>query len=305
MESIVWWQGRVKDINDPDKAGKVQVEIFNYYELPPSGKSKKEDLPWCVPLLPTTSPSLNGVGDTPQFVVDSRVFGFFVDGRHAGLMSKPYILGTMPIAPGEENKNSIPLLARGKDDVKQNKVSDVVPDSSYKTEYPLNRVIQSRKGHTIELDDTDGAERIRIRHGTNKAYIEIAPSGAVTISTTDNIVVASGGTADIHAKGDALIKADGNLKITSEKDMELTSRGNLTLGAAGRIINYGVTGVSTSSGADITMEGPGGVGITEGSLFVIGDLNIGTGLTGNIIAGGIWLEFMNGVCIGGGPVRGT
>lgn len=303
MNNIIWWQGRVKDINDPDRAGKVQVEIFNFYELPPNGRTRQEDLPWCIPLLPTTSPSLNGVGDTPQFVVDTRVFGFFVDGQHAGMISKPYIFGTMPIAPGEENKNSIPMLARGKDTVEENKVSDVVPDSSYKAQYPLNRVIQSRKGHTIELDDTDGAERIRIRHGTNNAYIEIAPSGAVTITTSDNIVVAAGGTADIHAKGDALIKADGNMNITAEKNLEITSRGDLVLGAAGRIVHQGVTGISLVSGADTTVEGPGGLGVTEGSLFVIGDCNIGTGFTGNIIAGGLWLDFVNGVCVGGGPAR--
>lgn len=299
MNNIIWWQGRVKDINDPDRAGKVQVEIFNFYELPPNGKTRQEDLPWCIPLLPTTSPSLNGVGDTPQFVVDTRVFGFFVDGQHAGMVSKPYIFGTMPIAPGEENKNSIPMLARGKDTVNDTKVSPVVPDSSYKAQYPLNRVIQSRKGHTIELDDSDGAERIRIRHGTNNAYIEIAPSGDVTISTGGNIAVASNGTADIHAKGDALIKSDKLVKISGDQGVEISTAGDIALSSAGRISLFGLGGVSQTSGADITMEGPGGVGITEGSLHVIGDCNIGTGFTGMVIAGGKNLMFMNGICVGG------
>jgi len=297
MNNLIWWQGRVENINDPEQAGKVQVQIYNFYELAPHGKMEPEDLPWCIPLLPTTSPSFNGIGDTPQFVVGSRVFGFFTDGAHAGLVSKPYIFGTMPFAPGEESLNSIPLLARGRDSVEEKKVSPIVEDAVYRAEYPLNRVIRSRKGHTIELDDTDNNERIRIRHGLNNAYVEIAPSGAITISTDNNVIVAAGGTADIHARKDAVIKADGNLKISSDKNIDIISRGDLSLSAGGRVLTLGGTGVGVLSGSDITLEGPGGVGITEGSLYVVGDCNIGAGLTGPLIAGGKNLMFINGICV--------
>lgn len=299
MNGLVWWQGRVENINDPTKSGKVQVQIYNHYESPPNGKIQKEDLPWCIPVLPTTSPSLNGVGDTPQFVEGSRVIGFFVDLAYEGLVSKPYIIGTMPIAPEDENKNSISFLARGKDTVEEQKVSPVVGDAVYKAEYPYNRVIQSRKGHTIELDDTDGSERIRIRHGTNKAYIEIAPSGAVTISTDNNIVVAAGGTADIHARGEALIKADGNIKMNSNKDIDISAQGDIILSAAGRIFNLPAAGFSVASGTDCTFEAPGGVGITEGSLQIAGDCSVGTGFNGPLQAGGSNLVFVNGICVAG------
>ena len=298
MLDIKFWLGRVEDINDPERAGKVQVQIYNFFELPPNGGTQKEDLPWCIPLLPTTSPSINGIGDTPQFVVGSRVMGFFVDGSNHGLISKPYILGTMPIAP-DENRNSISFLARGKDTVDEQKVSPVVPDPSFKAEYPLNRVIQSRKGHIIEMDDTDGNERIRIRHGTNNAYVEIAPSGAITISTSNNVIVAAGGNADIHSRGDMMIKADGNLNISSEQNVEITARGDFTVAAAGRITNYSATGISHASASDVTIEGPGGLGVTEGSLHVVGDCNIGTGFTGLIVAGGTNLMFTNGICVAG------
>lgn len=299
MDGLVWWQGRVENINDPERAGKVQVQIYNFYELPPVGKIQKEDLPWCIPILPTTSPSLNGVGDTPQFVEGTRVLGFFVDGMHAGLVSKPYIIGTMPIAPEDENRNSISFLARGRDTVEEQKVSPVVQDATYRAEYPYNRVIQTRKGHTIELDDTDNGERIRIRHGTNNAYIEIAPSGTITISTSNNVIVAAGGTADIHARGDALIKADGNIKMNSDQNIEMTSQGDIVLSAAGRIFNLPVAGFSVASGTDCVFEAPGGVGITEGSLQIAGDCSVGTGFNGPLIAGGKNLMFVNGICVAG------
>jgi hypothetical protein len=299
MNNLVWWQGRVENINDPERAGMVQVQIYNFYELPPVGRTLKEDLPWCIPILPTTSPSLNGVGDTPQFVEGSRVLGFFVDGAHAGLVSKPYIIGTMPISPEDENKNSISFLARGRDTVEEQKVSPVVQDATYRAEYPYNRVIQTRKGHTIELDDTDGGERIRIRHGTNNAYIEISPVGAVTISTSWDVIVAAGGNADIHAKGDALIKADGNIKMNSDKDVEISAQGDIVLSAAGRIYNLPVSGFSVASGTDCVFEAPGGVGITEGSLQIAGDCSVGTGFNGPLIAGGKNLMFVNGICVAG------
>lgn len=299
MNNLVWWQGRVENINDPERAGMVQVQIYNFYELPPVGRTLKEDLPWCIPILPTTSPSLNGVGDTPQFVEGSRVLGFFVDGAHAGLVSKPYIIGTMPIAPEDENKNSISFLARGRDTVEEQKVSPVVQDATYRAEYPYNRVIQTRKGHTIELDDTDGGERIRIRHGTNNAYIEISPVGTVTISTSWDVIVAAGGNADIHAKGDALIKADGNIKMNSDKDVEISAQGDIVLSAAGRIYNLPVSGFSVASGTDCVFEAPGGVGITEGSLQIAGDCSVGTGFNGPLIAGGKNLMFVNGICVAG------
>jgi hypothetical protein len=299
MNELIWWMGRVENINDPEKSGKVQVQIYNFYEMPPRGKIQKEDLPWCIPILPTTSPSLNGVGDTPQFVEGSRVLGIFVDGAHSGSVSKPYIIGTMPIAPKDENKNSIPSLARGSDTVETQKVSPVVRDEAYKAEYPYNRVIRSRKGHTIELDDTDNNERIRIRHGTNNAYIEIAPSGAITISTTNDVIVAAGGTADIHAMGNALIKSDGYIDISSDKDITLSAQGDIIMQAAGTIFNLPASGFSVSSGTDCVFEAPGGVGITEGSLNIAGDCNVGTGFNGPLIAGGKNFMFVNGICVAG------
>ncbi len=139
----------------------------------------------------------------------------------------------------------------------------------------------------------------RIRHGTNNAYIEIAPSGTITISTSNNVIVAAGGTADIHARGDALIKADGNIKMNSDKNIEMTSQGDIVLSAAGRIFNLPVAGFNVASGTDCVFEAPGGVGITEGSLQIAGDCSVGTGFNGPLIAGGKNLMFVNGICVAG------
>jgi len=293
MEGMIWWQGNVRDNNDPEKSGKVQVEIYGWYELPPAGKIRKENLPWAVPILPTTSATFEGVSDTPQFENGSRVFGFFIDGEHAGLTSKPYIVGTLPIAPGEENKNSIPMLARGKDTIKQKKVSEIEPESSYKAEYPFNRVIQTRN-HVIELDDTKGSERIRIHHGSG-AEITILPDGTLKIKSVKDRFELVGGNLNIDVRGDTTINSDGNLKIKADKNIDIQSKGDINMSASGKIYTRGYLGINNASGADVIFEAPGGVGVTEGGLFTLGSFVCGNGKGGAIVVGGRTLSFNNGI----------
>ena len=293
MENLVWWQGKVQNNNDPEKSGKVQVEIYDWYEIPPAGKTQKEDLPWAVPILPTTSATFQGVSDTPQFENGSSVFGFFIDGQYGGLTSKPYIVGTLPVSPGDENKNSIPTLARGKNNIKSKKVSEIEPDSAYKTEYPYNRVIQTRN-HVIELDDTKGAERIRIHHGSG-TEIEIAPDGTLKIKSVKDRFELVGGNLNIDVRGDTTINSDGNLKIKADKNIDIQSKGDINMSASGKIYTRGYLGINNASGSDIIFEAPGGVGVTEGGLFTLGNFVCGNGKGGAIVVGGRTLGFKNGI----------
>jgi len=50
------------------------------------------------------------------------------------------------------------------------------PDSYYSAEYPDNKVFSTRSGITIEIDDTDGEERVHIYHPSS-SYIEIDKDG--------------------------------------------------------------------------------------------------------------------------------
>lgn len=54
------------------------------------------------------------------------------------------------------------------------------PASYYAAEYPYNKVFATSSGITIEIDDTDGEERIHIWHPSN-SYIEINKDGNVII----------------------------------------------------------------------------------------------------------------------------
>jgi uncharacterized protein involved in type VI secretion and phage assembly len=68
------------------------------------------------------------------------------------------------------------------------------------------RLLRSRSGHVVRLDDTAGAERIEI--------VDSSGDNTITIDTAKNEIT-------VHAAGPVTISADGDLK--------LTAKGNLTL----------------------------------------------------------------------------
>jgi len=92
------------------------------------------------------------------------------------------------------------------------------------------RVIHSRSGHVITLDDSDGSEQIKIMDKTEKNMIIIdtknntisiksdkdielsAPNGKVTIEAMD-LVTKSTASTKIEATSSVDVKASGNLNI--------------------------------------------------------------------------------------------
>ena len=92
-DGFTWFVGCVEDRNDPERLGRVRVRCLGYHTEDKS-KIPTEDLPWASVMSPTTSPSMNGLGETPSFLVPgSWVVGFFTD---AQTMQEPIIMGTLP-----------------------------------------------------------------------------------------------------------------------------------------------------------------------------------------------------------------
>lgn len=97
-----WWIGVVEDRADPAQLGRCKVRIIGYHtedlvELPTT------ELPWAVPIMPMTSASISGVGETPAYVEGTTVVGFFSDGEDEQV---PIIFGTLPGKP--RNKRTDP-----------------------------------------------------------------------------------------------------------------------------------------------------------------------------------------------------
>lgn len=170
------------------------------------------------------------------------------------------------------------------------------PESDWNAVPPLNNVTQTESGHSFEMDDTPGAERIRLQHraGTfteiqangqqivkvlGDKYEIIASNNNVLISGVCNITVE--GDSVFHVKGDSYNQVDGDsyLKVKGKTNLhstdsvEVFSGGDINLNAL-------------ATGGTINMRATDGVNI-QSDLNVSGSINARKSVTAvqNISAG--------------------
>ena len=80
----------VRDIRDPDKAGKVKVIVHGHHNVG-DVPIQDEDLPWAYPVMNNT-PSLNRIGSSVNYLPGSTLIGFWLDPETKQI---PCILGSM------------------------------------------------------------------------------------------------------------------------------------------------------------------------------------------------------------------
>jgi hypothetical protein len=120
---FVWFIGVVEDRQDPIKLGRVRVRAFGWHN-PDLATVPTEALPWAQVVMPVTSAAMDGIGQSPNGLVEgSWVFGFFLDGERA---QQPIIMGSINGIPTDQFKDT-----QGFRDVRQGDV-DYGP-------YPMRR----------------------------------------------------------------------------------------------------------------------------------------------------------------------
>ena len=271
---FIWWQGFVEDVNDPLMIGRVRVRIVGYHTSDKSsGGIPTDDLPWATVLLPTTSASVSGKGQSPSGLVPgSWVVGFFKDGEDA---QQPVIMGTFAginipnedgklidtsqgfndpngIYPLESYKNEPDTnkLARNEDientivEKKRGDVDDCnptalgggwsEPPTPYESKYPMNKVYESESGHVIEIDDTPGSERLH-RYHKSGSFEEIHPDGTKVekIVGDDFRIVRKNNHISVY--GDATLNVGENTKLAVGKNFDLQIEGNLRTFVVGNV----------------------------------------------------------------------
>ena len=115
------------------------------------------------------------------------------------------------------------------------------PSPAYHAVYPYNRVIETGSGHSIEIDDTQGAERIMIWH-KDGSYIQLAPGSTAYKSTRDtydinerNHHVYIGGTNIVTIEGDSHVLVKGNKIEEIRGDYKQIIHGSHEVGVAGQM----------------------------------------------------------------------
>ena len=200
---------KVVNLEDPEELGRVQV-LFPWL---PKYKDAELSSNWARIAAPSAGAE-RGFFFLPE--VDDEVLVAFEHGD----VNHPYIVGALWNGKDKPPTGTGAILADDKKLVNQ-------------------RVLRSRSGHLILLDDADGEEQIVIQDKTGKNQI--------VINSKDN-------SMQINVDGDLTIEAGGNLLIKSGKDLSIES------GAKGNIktqsdLTVEATGNGKISGAQLSLEG--------------------------------------------------
>ena len=196
--------GVVTDINDIDKLGRVKVK---YPWMPKKGVSELSSN-WARVASPGAGKD-RGVFFTPE-VNDEVLIAF----EH-GDMNYPYVVGAL------WNKKDVPPKAPS---------GTAVNLGTKKTD---QRIVRSRTGHVVVLDDTKGKESITIQDKTGKNSIII---DSVKKSMT------------IKATGDIVLDAGGKIVMNSKQDFKIDSKTKLDFSAQTQLVLEGKTGAMMKTG---------------------------------------------------------
>jgi len=100
------------------------------------------------------------------------------------------------------------------------------------SEYPYNQITETQSGHSIEIDDTPGGERILIKHKSGSG-VEFRSDGSVLFSSTNKKVEIVGGDNAVIIEGQADLVYNGNLNLKVTGDYNLDVGGNINVTTAG------------------------------------------------------------------------
>ena len=183
-----WFVGKVVDLDDPMKLGRVRIRAMGVYD-----KIANDDLPWAQVVIPITQGTHQGLGQNLGVLVDSQVFGIFLDGKNSQL---PLVVGTIP-KEGDTNEKA-------------------------KENYPYNKVYETERGHYKEYDDTEGKERIKEYHASGTHY-EMLPDGSrISVIKVNETLIVEEGDIKIDVK-------QGNVILNVAGDVQATVSGNTTV----------------------------------------------------------------------------
>ncbi|MCB9079968.1 MAG: VgrG-related protein [Anaerolineaceae bacterium] len=183
----------VTNVNDPDNLGRVKVKYVWLGDI---------ESDWIRIATPMAG-SGRGFFYLPE-INDEVLLAF----EH-GDVHRPYLIGVLWNAKDKPPEPNSEVASGGK----------------------INRrVLKSRSGHLVVLDDTDGQEQIVIRDktGSNELVID-SKQNSMTIKVAGNFTVEAKGKISLNSMQDLSLdsKANGNLKTMGNMSLEATGTGTV------------------------------------------------------------------------------
>jgi uncharacterized protein involved in type VI secretion and phage assembly len=237
---------KVTNLEDPENLGRVQV-MFPW--LP---KYKDADLSsnWARIATPMGGKE-RGFFFLPE--IDDEVLVAFEHGD----VNYPYIVGTLwnnTDKPPAGTKETV--LASDKKKVDQ-------------------RVLCSRSGHLIILDDTEGEEQVYVQSKSGHVIILNDKSGSESITITDKtaknkmMIDSAKNSMTIEVGGDFTVTAKGKITLDSTGDMALASKANAKLEAMTNVDVKATANLTLQATAQGKLTANAGVNVESPALTVI------------------------------------
>jgi hypothetical protein len=307
----------VENTEDPEKMGRLQCRVLGKHTDNISVSSDTsylpvEDLPWFESLQSVGSSTISGVSNFSVPVTGSIVVVSYFDpleqygvvlgciGRKAsdpvdtsigfcdptGTYPKTEYKDESPISRLARNeKISDTIIQTKKDEVKAdvscNGVTFSEPETKYDATYGKNSVIETQSGHILELDDTEGKERIHVYH-KDGSFIEFHPGGDTVMRSKQKMftIVLSDynmsidGKANIHIGSDANVEISGKINLKTSGELKINSSATVTIESSGAVNIKSSAATNIEAGGKVTVKGTiidldGGSGISSGSKIVL------------------------------------
>jgi len=217
------YRGFVASNEDPEHRGRLRLRVPSILGT--------EETSWALPCLP-----FGGLAGQGHFMIpepEAQVWVEFEEGE----LSHPIWTGTFWQADGDA-----PVDLDG--------------------DQPLKRTIKTPSGHTLEFDDTEGEEKLRLEHPQG-ASLSIDENG--TIALTD----ANGATLVLDADASEAVLRDSH-----GNTLTMSSSGSTLEDSNGNQIEMAGAGVTVTgqqivlNGSQVMLGGQGGEPIIKGQSFL-------------------------------------
>ncbi|BAP56312.1 hypothetical protein THII_2015 [Thioploca ingrica] len=218
------YRGIVVDNADPKKLGRLKLQV-------PSVLGDEVVTGWALPCLPYGGDVNQGFWFIPE--VGAGVWVEFEEGD----LEFPLWVGTFWSEAGGESEAPKPNDKTG---AEQGSVQDP----------PTSKIIKTKKGHTIQLEDADGDEQVIIQDNQNKHLISLNSTGIqIQDGTNKNEMI-------LNSDGMSFTDANKNEMILNSEGMSFKDvNGNkITLDKTSGGIP-GTPGIQMNGGKKVCLEG--------------------------------------------------
>jgi uncharacterized protein involved in type VI secretion and phage assembly len=213
--------GIVTNNKDPDELGRVRVKFPSL--------SDDDESAWARLVSPMAGAD-RGLFYVPE-IDDEVLVGF-----DHGDIHRPFIIGSV-----WNGKDATPI-----------KASEAVGGDGKVNK----RVLKSRSGHTVTLDDTDGGEEITIvdKTGNNKIVFH-SPDNSMQISIQGDLTIES-------TQGKITIKAATGIDVSTQQEIKISAETGAEMSTPQQLKLSGDAGAEMSTSAQLKLSGDAGTEVS-------------------------------------------